>query len=346
MANRANPPPSGSNLRSHPNNRHQPSNLSSSLSPDEDFWSSGLLSESRLPAEHHTVPETSVVRPSNNLSPSSLAPTTSSRFGAFSSVQPPLNRSHTQTSAFPLLDPNIYKPLPTPASSWAASSPLEASSSTNTRSSLAPLASAASSTANLASTSRYAAERKRRLSSLASSPESSPYRRPTAAPSLSSELLRESLLRRNTGGSLGEGYRGRINAPVPEPVHSEHPLQQTSDSEYEPAYGRTYRARIEGRGSTYSNMSTSAVVPSPSWTESQASGSTRNSANPILIDLTGEDDSAPSSRMPPGQSSDPTRGSHLLDEVELPRWQPDSEASSCPVCGRQFTFLFRKHHCR
>jgi hypothetical protein len=33
-------------------------------------------------------------------------------------------------------------------------------------------------------------------------------------------------------------------------------------------------------------------------------------------------------------------------EAFLPRWQPDSHVSMCPVCSRQFTFWFRKHHCR
>jgi FYVE zinc finger len=33
-------------------------------------------------------------------------------------------------------------------------------------------------------------------------------------------------------------------------------------------------------------------------------------------------------------------------EVVLPKWQPDSEVSECPICSRQFTFWFRKHHCR
>ena len=33
-------------------------------------------------------------------------------------------------------------------------------------------------------------------------------------------------------------------------------------------------------------------------------------------------------------------------DLVLPRWQPDSEASSCPVCGTPFHFFFRKHHCR
>jgi hypothetical protein len=33
-------------------------------------------------------------------------------------------------------------------------------------------------------------------------------------------------------------------------------------------------------------------------------------------------------------------------DIVLPPWQPDSEVSYCPVCGREFTFWYRKHHCR
>lgn len=38
----------------------------------------------------------------------------------------------------------------------------------------------------------------------------------------------------------------------------------------------------------------------------------------------------------------PRRGS----EIVLPPWQPDSDVSNCPVCGSQFSFFYRKHHCR
>ncbi|KAJ5935802.1 hypothetical protein N7466_005349 [Penicillium verhagenii] len=38
------------------------------------------------------------------------------------------------------------------------------------------------------------------------------------------------------------------------------------------------------------------------------------------------------------------------DEVEmentLPRWQPDGEVSTCPICETAFNFWYRKHHCR
>ena len=33
-------------------------------------------------------------------------------------------------------------------------------------------------------------------------------------------------------------------------------------------------------------------------------------------------------------------------EVRMPRWQPDSEVTYCPICSTQFSIWVRKHHCR
>ncbi|TPX21160.1 hypothetical protein DIZ76_015114 [Coccidioides immitis] len=33
-------------------------------------------------------------------------------------------------------------------------------------------------------------------------------------------------------------------------------------------------------------------------------------------------------------------------DYTLPRWQPDSEVSHCPICRTAFNFWYRKHHCR
>jgi hypothetical protein len=43
----------------------------------------------------------------------------------------------------------------------------------------------------------------------------------------------------------------------------------------------------------------------------------------------------------PVESPGPRRSGYVV-----PRWQPDSEVSECPICGRVFAFWLRKHHCR
>lgn len=35
-----------------------------------------------------------------------------------------------------------------------------------------------------------------------------------------------------------------------------------------------------------------------------------------------------------------------LEEIVLPRWQPDAEVTYCPICHTQFSIFVRKHHCR
>jgi len=37
---------------------------------------------------------------------------------------------------------------------------------------------------------------------------------------------------------------------------------------------------------------------------------------------------------------------NIETETELPRWQPDSEVTECPICGTVFKLWYRKHHCR
>ena len=34
------------------------------------------------------------------------------------------------------------------------------------------------------------------------------------------------------------------------------------------------------------------------------------------------------------------------EDVVLPRWQSDAEVTKCPVCRTEFSFWYRKHHCR
>lgn len=81
---------------------------------------------------------------------------------------------------------------------------------------------------------------------------------------------------------------------------------------------------------------------------------------PEVIDLTGSSPVAVPSE-PPRPPSHPHHVRHVeRSETHassrhssqssrryiVPEWQPDSEAKDCPICGRTFGFLFRRHHCR
>jgi len=81
------------------------------------------------------------------------------------------------------------------------------------------------------------------------------------------------------------------------------------------------------------------MYPPPRTTSDNAvSGS--GSARSIVVDL-----SSPERPLPRRPSSDSTRDRGSREFV-LPRWQPDSEVSKCPICRTQFSFWYRKHHCR
>lgn len=62
-----------------------------------------------------------------------------------------------------------------------------------------------------------------------------------------------------------------------------------------------------------------------------------------IVDLTG---SSPPPFPRPQQQRPSRTSSSSSRQYVVPRWQPDSEVSNCPICGRQFTWLFRRHHCR
>lgn len=51
-------------------------------------------------------------------------------------------------------------------------------------------------------------------------------------------------------------------------------------------------------------------------------------------------------QLPVGQRSTSQYDDNPEMETELPRWQPDSEVTECPICGTVFKLWYRKHHCR
>ncbi len=100
-----------------------------------------------------------------------------------------------------------------------------------------------------------------------------------------------------------------------------------------------------------------AVALHPREPEEAAAGGSRTNA----IDLTEGQDRYPPGRVPAIESIVPRRPApsetnlrrtssggpaRTFDDIVIPPWQPDTEATHCSVCGTQFTFFFRRHHCR
>jgi hypothetical protein len=125
-----------------------------------------------------------------------------------------------------------------------------------------------------------------------------------------------------TGGSLDDGPRlGDWRLPVRPRPAAETPAASGSGSEQGPSGVSTFSVPGPIRGD-------SGPVSGPQ--------AVHTTASPALATRL-------ISRPPPPI---PTPTQPGRPEVVLPRWQPDSEQTYCPICGTQFSIFVRKHHCR
>jgi hypothetical protein len=85
--------------------------------------------------------------------------------------------------------------------------------------------------------------------------------------------------------------------------------------------------------------------PSSIRMHSNSAGS--STSDPILLDSSPAPAlSRPLPPLPPYPQSSNAAPARRVSDIVLPAWQPDAQVSQCPVCGRGFNFLYRKHHCR
>lgn len=120
-------------------------------------------------------------------------------------------------------------------------------------------------------------------------------------------------------------------------------LASSPDSSLRPHHPPALRSSLQHRSRPYT-FSTHRQHSSHIMASTSGPGPSER-PQPIFIDLTG--DSPVSITGPTNHSSASTSvAQQAASGYTLPRWQPDSEAAYCPVCGVQFSFFNRRHHCR
>ena len=142
----------------------------------------------------------------------------------------------------------------------------------------------------------------------------------TASTEQSADQRRQSIMamdrkRRLTGASTHDGARRKTKNGG---FHERHPSNHSGHGPL----------RVDGPSSPYNQIGRRRTNSS-------------NMEGPEVIDLTG---SSPQSRPLPHPPR--RRSSTSSRRYMVPQWQPDNEVSECPICRRQFSFLFRRHHCR
>ncbi|KAF2621551.1 hypothetical protein BU25DRAFT_435478 [Macroventuria anomochaeta] len=127
----------------------------------------------------------------------------------------------------------------------------------------------------------------------------------------------------------------------PQPTHTSTAASMDSPSSSSPSSDRKRRL-----------TAAESPVRRPSSTRMRSSSHAGSSADPIVLGSSPaplrERPLPPPPPPPPSYSalSNTPRPFRRESDLVLPPWQPDSHVTHCPVCNRQFTFLFRKHHCR
>ena len=110
------------------------------------------------------------------------------------------------------------------------------------------------------------------------------------------------------------------------------------------------------RGHSYNSSTIDIHRPLPSLPSGGSSGDAPGASAATAIDLLSSSPVQPVSPRRPSQDPPPPpplpplplppqRQGDFMEYI-LPRWQPDTEVTHCPICHTQFNFWYRKHHCR
>ena len=141
--------------------------------------------------------------------------------------------------------------------------------------------------------------------------------------------------------SEGEDEEGEERPRVPSPLPNEATTEVEVGDRRDVGHGQEDTAAAGSGSGSGSGEGPSAVASTPEVAirTRTASTSSTSAAAPLPP--------IPAIATRPSPIPSPSPTEHAVPpEVVLPRWQPDSEVTYCPICGTQFSIFVRKHHCR
>lgn len=136
-----------------------------------------------------------------------------------------------------------------------------------------------------------------------------------------------------------------MNRRLPPLPHETHPRDDRFAPSPRPRSGETSSSSAERKRRSTAGESPMRRPEGRRTHEGSAgpsAGASGSAADPIVLD------SPAPSQQNAGQSSLGVSSGAVRrgSEFVLPPWQPDASVTHCFVCGSQFTFFYRKHHCR
>ncbi|KAI2633751.1 FYVE-domain-containing protein [Hypomontagnella submonticulosa] len=139
---------------------------------------------------------------------------------------------------------------------------------------------------------------------------------------------------------------GNRNSPLRQPTLVPRTEQTATAGAATQGESITFREALHQTQESVGGLSIGSEVPSRSGINTSSSSTEDAGRSTTSLPVPPLETQRPTSSLNPIAPAFTPRPGARPQDISLPRWQPDSEVTFCPICRTQFSFFVRKHHCR